>query len=272
MFKYFSWPVGILVALASVAALFIVPRPSGDASLLPLLLSIAIAISGITVPLIIIYRTTASPNIRITIAQKIDAYFFGRGITTEVFLGACANARTDPGTAKGLLLILEQAYTAKDKMDSGAQRYAAFPNEVKDWLIESMQKKWFTFFFDARMDKPISSAYLICLVALSVLCFIDLYAHFIGLPKFWMIYVFDRGIVLATVAVNFAAYCVLGWFAFERSSLENHVDAALHKICPQVVPDIKRYQHNQTTKRKSVAKKLKGKTKIAGHGPGDLDG
>jgi hypothetical protein len=265
--RYFIVPMGICSAVSAALAYFFVPthpNAADNVEIFPHLMTTAIAISGVTVPLIILYRQGATTNIRIAITDKITAALRKAGLTADLFLGACVNMRADPANSERLLLILEKAYVAEDQVDPNTGKYAPLPPNVKTWLLESApaRQRWFAYLFDIETDQSVCGWYLYALVAFSILCFADLYVRFLGHhlggPD-WLDGATDRFLMIVTFGANLCTYMVLGRFSLERHSINELVEKSIRRIIPQVLADIRSFEGKNKDYRRSLNQRLSPK-------------
>lgn len=243
MGRWFKLP---LVVSTGVAAIVVIASafaaPSRD--YIPHLLSTVIGVTGVTIPLIILYRSEF-PDVRQKIARRMEQFFASVGIAPGEFKDACLSMHTEPLPNCGkLIFTLESAYRAHEIKDQTTDKYEPFPEDVKGWFFGPAEdhKWWFNFLMDAGEDRPVALHYLFLLVVLGLTCAILLYVQYLNFipPDLFQInLIMINFFVSMTFFSNVAVYIVLGVFAIERNRLDIMIGAAVTRYCPEVVRDLK---------------------------------
>jgi hypothetical protein len=275
--------IGILVFFACVAYATAGVMPPGANTNVNVatdaLLTVVIAITGVTVPLIIVYRANANIDIRRELASMIERCFASNGIPVADFIGACTDdqAHTNgdgtrariptapagrpwrpqigveqpPGHQDArVLFVLARAYICQDQYDHTKHRYSKFPADIKKWLLDNMQFRQWTFgvLFDDSEDHSLSLCLMFSLIVSAAFAFVDLYIRHLDPATGWDGIFGELGarfLVLFNVAANFLTYILLGWFVSQRNFFMVHLDYSVWKLCPLAIPEIRAYQQQQ---------------------------
>lgn len=268
----FRLPVLVLVLLSAVViAISLQPTISSNGETgIEILLSVVLALTGVTVPLMTVYLAELEPEIRFSIAQKIETCFSGLKITNDQFRsayvdmsGANGGGGATDASRQNMLITLGDAFSAKDSYDHSTQCFPNFPARALDWFFKNMptQQWWFRFFHDEREDRSVCTWYICVLAILGLACFIDLYSRHVGLTASWAgTYgqAIDRVLVLYTAAVNFTVYVLLVVFVVQRTSIGAHVDRSIWELCPLAVNDVTSYLQQSKLMESEMRNDLSG--------------
>lgn len=226
------------------------------------LLAVVIAVTGVTVPLIIVYRASMLTEIRNTVATAIESFFSSKGMAVDDFMEAYTQALGDlqeqQRPANGvmahdvppvlqpepILIALGRAYRARDRYDHINHVFMPFPEAPRTWLIGSDKtvNRHFVRIYDEQEDRPVSVWLLWVLSALVLICFSDLYAMHLGFLeqyKAWGWQSADRWLVIYTFVVNLLTYVVLGWFVTRRAFFEAKIEEEVWRLCPETLKEVK---------------------------------
>lgn len=179
----------VLLALVSLAMLLAAAwtptHGSNGPAGIELLLTVIIAISGVTAPVIIVFRSEGRNEIRNVISETIETCLGEHGFTVDSFVSAyCeivgfAEAKAGTGDAarsmnwrsmigrappldqhkdKGILLALGRAYHARYAYDHDDRRYLGFPDDARVWICGDSKFRQWTFqqLFDYYEDRTTS--------------------------------------------------------------------------------------------------------------------
>jgi hypothetical protein len=172
------------------------------------LLSILIAVSGVTVPLSIAYLSIRSRDIQISLADKAAFCLRGFGINIAdirfayLFLTDRINTGNGPGPSRALAVIIEVI----GLRDGDEDQTVFLTPATRAWLLgESEEHSIYQRYFEENDDRDVLVNYIWMVGISSAICFMDLYGRFFGM-KGYGVDLFEIVLTSFTFFANITAY------------------------------------------------------------------
>ena len=224
------------------------------------LLSVLIAISGITVPLLLAYLLIKEKDLQISISEKAIFYLNQNGIMLSSFRSAILTF-SDPLSkdqpSDGLKSLHEfvglGSHEAGESLSENAQA----------WLLpEDKLRKCYNSYFSDGQER---SALKICMLVVgtpAVFCFLDMYARYYGLNG-WPLDIFEQFLILFTGIVNVSAYLIVLRIISLKGAIRRQANKEVKKVCSQVKAEIAAVVSNSEQLGRNLGAELKRETEIA---------
>lgn len=257
-----------IIVFAFIAGFCLVPHEVREnlAHSTEALLGSLVTITGVTVPLIIVYLTTQNSEIRHELTQIIESSFSKTATSIERFVEVAKRQRNveqlettnKTNDTPSSIEIVYACFLQSGEFDYESQRFRPFPLFAKkrlmpnnDGLVAS-----FEYFHDQAGDKRFCLTNMVVLTVALLLSCSDLYLRDV-LGRDWNIVELALAPMLAVL--NLTVGFVLAQFVLVRSTIKAIADSNLWYECHQAkisIPALEQFKHDQVNRVDEAAKRL----------------